>query len=171
MNKDTEKECYTCGVVKPHADYYASQISKDGLLSNCRLCVKEYERKRREAVYASREKPKETGISQKCVSCCELKDQIYFYGTKKDGVLIRYSKSCKICRSAQNSLRYYEHRNKDKVRVEQPKSSKFVKTNIKYTYWNTRINLDNGEVLAINRSVDDKDRIKLIKNGFGFILK
>lgn len=43
----TSKECYRCGAVKLHSEFYKSSAAKDGLQTRCKSCSAEVSRSRR----------------------------------------------------------------------------------------------------------------------------
>src|SRR3990167_10256653 len=52
------KTCSTCGSKKPKSEFYKNIGHKDGLSSMCKICSKEYERKRNSTLKVKKQKAK-----------------------------------------------------------------------------------------------------------------
>lgn len=46
LNQNIEKQCSTCGKLKPHSEFHKRKASKDGLSPKCKLCAREYDKAR-----------------------------------------------------------------------------------------------------------------------------
>jgi len=110
---NTTKICTKCGIEKSGQEFYKETTRKDGLGSQCKLCVSKHCKKKRELAGLTKKILKEELKERNGKICCKCgleKPLVQFSKNKntKDG----YQHICKHCR------RKYDQEKRDLVRLE-----------------------------------------------------